>query len=181
MPEVYLAKGTRDYLPAQMHRRLEVMDRVRAVFTRFGFEPLETPAFERIETLTGKYGEEGQQLMFKILKRGEGAERGEVDQALRYDLTVPLARVVAMNPDLRLPFKRWQIAPVWRADRPAKGRFREFVQCDVDVVGSDSRLAEAECLAVAAAALTELGFGSFQLRLNDRRVLAAMARAVGAE
>ncbi|MBA2322214.1 MAG: histidine--tRNA ligase, partial [Deltaproteobacteria bacterium] len=180
MPEVYLAKGTRDYLPEQMHRRLAAIDLVRTVFTRFGFEPLETPAFERIETLTGKYGEEGQQLLFKILKRGEGAERGEVDQALRYDLTVPLARVVAMHPDIRLPFKRWQIAPVWRADRPAKGRFREFVQCDVDIVGSDSSLAEAECLAVAAAALTELGFPDFVIRLNDRRILAAIAEKIGA-
>jgi histidyl-tRNA synthetase len=181
VPDVFLAKGTRDFLPAQMHRRLAVIDRVRAVFTQFGFEPLETPAFERIETLTGKYGEEGQQLIFKILKRGEGGETGGCDQALRYDLTVPLARVVAMNPDLRLPFKRWQIAPVWRADRPAKGRFREFYQCDADIVGAEGPLADAECLAVAAAALTALGFPAYTIRLNDRRVLRAMAAAVGAE
>ncbi len=180
MPEVYLAKGTRDFLPAQMRRRLSATDQLREVFTRFGFEPLDTPAFERIETLTGKYGDEGQQLLFKIQKRGEGALRGEVDQALRYDLTVPLARVVAMNPALRLPFKRWQIAPVWRADRPARGRYREFVQCDVDIVGTDSLLAEAECLAVASAALTALGFASFTIKLNDRRILAAMAQAIGA-
>ncbi len=181
MAEVFLAKGTRDLLPAQMHARLAVIDKVRGVFARFGFEPLDTPAFERIETLTGKYGEEGQQLIFKILKRGEGAERGECDQALRYDLTVPLARVIAMNPDIRLPFKRWQIAPVWRADRPAKGRFREFYQCDVDIVGSESYLADAECLVVAATALVELGFSAYTIRVNDRRVLRSVAIAVGAE
>src|SRR5678810_104513 len=98
MGDVFLAKGTRDYLPAQMQVRLRVIDTLRAIFARFGFEPLDTPAFERIETLLGKYGEEGQRLIFKILKRGEGSERGECDQALRYDLTVPLARVIAMNP-----------------------------------------------------------------------------------
>ena len=118
MAKVHLPKGTRDLLPAQMHHRLAVIDTIRSVFTRFGFAPLETPAFERIETLMGKYGDEGDKLIYKILKRGKGAERGETDLALRYDLTVPLARVVAMNPGLALPFKRYQIQPVWRADRP---------------------------------------------------------------
>lgn len=177
---VHLPKGTRDYLPDQLVPRLRVVDRVRPVFERYGFQPLETPAFERIETLTGKYGDEGQKLIFKILKRGEGEERGEADQALRYDLTVPLARVVAMNPQLRLPFKRYQIAPVWRADRPAKGRFREFVQCDVDTVGSASLAADAECVAVLHDALRALGLEAFTIRINDRRVLRATAAAIGA-
>src|SRR5262245_61844258 len=159
--EVRLARGTRDLLPEQASRRNAVLALLRDVFARHGFDPLETPAFERIETLTGKYGEEGQKLIFRILKRGEGGEKGESDLALRYDLTVPLARVVAMNPGLRMPFKRWQIAPVWRADRPAKGRFREFWQCDCDIVGSSAILADAECLAVAADAMTTIGFPSF--------------------
>ena len=120
---VHLAKGARDFLPDQMRNRLAVMAILRDVFERFGFEPLDTPAFERIETLTGKYGDEGEKLMFRILKRGEGGKKGEVDMALRYDLTVPLARVVAMNPSLRMPFKRYQMAPVWRADRPSVADF----------------------------------------------------------
>jgi histidyl-tRNA synthetase len=177
--EVRLARGTRDLLPEQASRRNAVLALLREVFARHGFDPLETPAFERIETLTGKYGEEGQKLIFRILKRGEGGEKGEADLALRYDLTVPLARVVAMNPGLRMPFKRWQIAPVWRADRPAKGRFREFWQCDCDIVGTSEILADAECLAVAADALATIGFPSFLVRVNDRRLLRATARAAG--
>jgi histidyl-tRNA synthetase len=176
---VNLARGTRDFLPDQAAARHAVIARLRTVFSRHGFEPLDTPAFERIETLTGKYGEEGQRLIFQILKRGEGGERGEVDLALRYDLTVHLARVVAMNPGLRMPFKRWQIAPVWRADRPAKGRFREFWQCDCDIVGSTEPLADASCLAVAADAFATLGFRQYTIRLNDRRLLSATARAAG--
>jgi histidyl-tRNA synthetase len=179
---VHLAKGTRDALPEDMSKRLAVISELRGVFTNFGFSPLDTPAFERIETLTGKYGEEGAKLIFKILKRGAGGERGECDLALRYDLTVPLARVMAMNSQIRLPFKRYQIAPVWRADRPAKGRFREFVQCDVDIVGAPGILADAECLAVLCAGMDALGLaGRYTVRLNDRRILHAIARAVGAE
>jgi histidyl-tRNA synthetase len=177
---VFLAKGARDFLPAQMSNRLAVIDRLRAVFRRFGFEAMETPAFERIETLTGKYGDEGEKLMYRILKRGEGGKAGEVDLALRYDLTVPLARVVAMHPELRLPFKRYQIQPVWRADQPQKGRFREFYQCDVDIVGTRSALADAECLAVVGAALDALGFANYTIRLNDRRLLRALAATLGA-
>ncbi len=177
---VHLAKGARDFLPAAMRNRLAVIGIVREVFERFGFEPLDTPAFERLETLAGKYGDEGDKLMYKILKRGRGSERGECDMALRYDLTVPLARVVAMHPELRMPFKRYHMAPVWRADRPQRGRFREFWQCDVDVVGTTSPLAEAECLAVVDAAMEALGFSDFRIRLNDRRILRAMARAAGA-
>ena len=177
---VHLAKGTRDFLPAQMINRQRVIDTLRGVFTRFGFEPLETPAFERIETLTGKYGDEGSKLMYRILKRGEGGQRGEVDLALRYDLTVPLARVAAMNAQLRLPFKRYQVQPVWRADRPAKGRFREFYQCDVDILGTEHPSADAECLAVVSASLQALGFDKFTIRLNDRRILRALAASHGA-
>lgn len=180
MPRVYLPKGTRDLLPAQMNLRLRGIERIRAVFARFGFEPLETPAFERIETLMGKYGDEGDRLIYKVLKRGEGGRRGEADLALRYDLTVPLARVVAMHPNLAMPFKRSQIQPVWRADRPQRGRFREFYQCDVDTVGTDSPLADAECLAVVDASLSALGFSDFTIRLNDRRLLRALAQAIGA-
>ena len=175
---VHLAKGTRDFLPADMLARRRVIAVVQNVFERFGFEPLDTPVFERIETLTGKYGDEGEKLIFKILKRGEGGRRGEVDQALRYDLTVPLARVLAMNPQLRMPFRRYHIAKVWRADRPARGRFREFYQCDVDIAGSTSPLADAECLAICYTALTELGFSAFRIRLNDRRILRDIANTL---
>lgn len=179
MDGVGLARGTRDFLPEQASARHAVMAKLREVFARHGFQALETPGIEKIETLTGKYGEEGQKLIYRILKRGEGGERGEVDLALRYDLTVPLARVIAMNPQLRLPFKRWQMAPVWRADRPAKGRFREFWQCDCDVVGSTDPLADAECLAVVGDAFAVLGFEKYTIRINDRRLLRATARYCG--
>lgn len=174
------AQGMRDLLPEEMLPRQAVLDTVRGIFERFGFDPLETPAMERIETLTGKYGDEGAKLIFKVLKRGEGGDRGEVDLGLRYDLTVPLARVIAMHPTLPTPFKRYQIQPVWRADRPQRGRLREFTQCDVDIAGTESRLAEAECLAVVDAALRALGFADFTIRLNDRRLLKAMAATIGA-
>src|SRR5688500_230622 len=140
------ARGMRDFLPAEMRRREYVIGVIKEVYERYGFEPLETPAVENIETLMGKYGEEGDRLIFKILKRGEeGRHTGEADLALRYDLTVPLARVVAEYRD-KLPkfFKRYQVQPVWRADRPQKGRFREFYQCEVDVLGSRSMIGEAE-------------------------------------
>jgi len=177
---VHLPKGTRDFMPTSMRARLSVIGTLRDVFTRFGFEPLETPAFERIETLMGKYGDEGEKLIYRILKRGAGASRGETDLALRYDLTVPLARVVAMQRDLRMPFKRYQIQPVWRADRPQRGRFREFTQCDVDIVGCAEMSADAECLAVVDAALRALGFSRFTIRLNHRELLSAMVAHAGA-
>jgi histidyl-tRNA synthetase len=176
---VHLAKGTRDHLPEKMNQRLYVIGILREVFERYGFEPLETPAFERIETLMGKYGDEGEKLIFKILKRGEGGKRGEVDQALRYDLTVPLARVIAMNPALRMPFKRYQIQPVWRADRPQRGRYREFVQCDVDTLGCTSMLADAECVAVLHDSLVALGFTAFTIRVNHRGILRACVAHAG--
>src|ERR1041384_5506041 len=152
--------GTRDFLPDDIRRREYVIGTVRRVYERYGFEPLETPAFENIETLLGKYGEEGNKLIFKILKRGEHEHTGEADLALRYDLTVPLARVVAQYQN-ELPrfFKRYQIQLVWRADRPAKGRFREFYQCDLDSIGSTSAVADAEVLAAVSEILTMLGFG----------------------
>src|SRR5216110_14959 len=172
--------GTRDFLPADIRRREYVIGVVRDVFERYGFEPLETPAFENIETLLGKYGEEGNKLIFKILRRGEHESSGEADLALRYDLTVPLARVVAQYQN-ELPkfFKRYQIQPVWRADRPARGRFREFYQCDVDVLGSKSMVVEAELISAASDALTTLGFNDFTIRLNHRQVLTGILDQAG--
>lgn len=170
----------RDFLPAEVRRREYVIRVIKEVYERYGFEPLETPAVENIETLLGKYGEEGNQLIFKILKRGEHERTGEADLALRYDLTVPLARVVAEYGD-RLPkfFKRYQIQPVWRADRPGRGRFREFFQCDVDALGSRSTVVEAELCAAAGEALTRLGFTNFTIRLNHRQVLSGVLGAAG--
>lgn len=167
--------GTRDFLPEDVRKREYVIGVIRNVYEKYGFEPLETPAFENIETLLGKYGEEGNKLIFKILKRGEHEHTGEADLALRYDLTVPLARVVAQYQE-KLPklFKRYQIQPVWRADRPARGRFREFYQCDIDAIGSTSSMIEAEILSAVSEILTTIGFSDFTIRLNDRRVLAAM-------
>jgi histidyl-tRNA synthetase len=174
------ARGTRDFLPDDVRRREHVIRIVRGVYERYGFEPLETPAFENIETLLGKYGEEGNQLVFKILKRGEHEKSGEADLALRYDLTVPLARVVAEYQNtLPTLFKRYQIQPVWRADRPARGRFREFYQCDIDATGSTSPVVEAEILGAVSEILTALGFNDFVIRLNHRRVLAALLDAAG--
>jgi histidyl-tRNA synthetase len=172
--------GTRDFLPSEIRRRQYVVDVIRRVYERYGFEPLETPAFENLETLLGKYGEEGNKLIFKILRRGEHEKSGEADLALRYDLTVPLARVVAQYQN-ELPkfFKRYQIQPVWRADRPARGRFREFYQCDVDAVGSTSPVVEAEVIAAVSEVLTTLGFGDFVVRLNHRRVLSGLLDANG--
>jgi histidyl-tRNA synthetase len=162
----------RDFLPEDVRRRDYVIGIVKRVYERYGYEPLETPAAENLETLMGKYGEEGNQLIFKILKRGEHEASGQADLALRYDLTVPLARVIAHHQS-RLPrlFKRYQIQPVWRADRPARGRFREFYQCDVDFLGSTSPAVEAELCAAVADVLTGLGFNDFTIRVNHRELL----------
>jgi len=172
------ARGTRDFLPDDIRRREHVVRIVREVYERYGFEPLETPAFENIETLLGKYGDEGNKLIFKILRRGEHEGTGEADLALRYDLTVPLARVVAQYQN-ELPrfFKRYQVQPVWRADRPARGRFREFFQCDIDAIGTTSLVVECELLSAVSDVLGRLGFDSFTVRLNDRRVLTALLEA----
>ena len=208
-PVVTPAKGSRDFLPRDVRQRLYVTGIIRDVFQAHGFAPLETPAFERLDTLLGKYGEEGDQLLFKILLRGEplvagirragkyleepgavvhgrsgetapGAETLLSDLGLRYDLTVPFARVYAAYQG-KLPqvFKRYQIQPVWRADTPGKGRFREFYQCDVDVVGSPSHVVEAEVLGVAAHCLTRLGFHDFKLRINHRGLLRAIVEHAG--
>ncbi|HJZ74065.1 MAG TPA: histidine--tRNA ligase [Vicinamibacterales bacterium] len=174
------ARGTRDFLPDDIRRRQHVIDVVREVYEHYGFEPLETPAFENIETLLGKYGDEGNKLIFKILRRGEHEHTGEADLALRYDLTVPLARVVAQYQNV-LPkfFKRYQIQPVWRADRPARGRFREFYQCDLDAIGSTSPMIEAEILGAVSDILVRLGFDDFSIRLNHRQVLTGLLETAG--
>ncbi len=194
------ARGMRDFLPADIRKREYVIGIIKEVYESYGFEPLETPAVENLETLTGKYGEEGNQLIYKILKRGEKLEEelrklteadnsqnpansvntanSLADLALRYDLTVPLARVVANNKN-QLPkfFKRYQIQPVWRADRPARGRFREFYQCDVDATGSSSMIVEAELISAVCDVLTRLGFDDFELRINHRELLFALLRS----
>jgi histidyl-tRNA synthetase len=174
------ARGMRDFLPEDVHKREYVIGVIKEVYERYGFEPLETPAVENIETLMGKYGEEGNQLIYKILKRGVHETTGEADLALRYDLTVPLARVVAEYRD-KLPkfFKRYQIQPVWRADRPARGRYREFYQCDVDILGSRSMVVEAEICAAASEVLTKLGFTDFCVRINHRKVLTGILAIAG--
>jgi len=174
------ARGMRDFLPDEVRKREFVIRVIKEVYEKYGFEPLETPAVENIETLTGKYGEEGNQLIFKILKRGVHESTGEADLALRYDLTVPLARVVAEYRD-KLPkfFKRYQIQPVWRADRPARGRFREFFQCDVDVLGSRSVSVESEICAAANDVLVRLGFNDFCIRVNHRKVLTGILAVSG--
>ena len=190
MPSTKPPSGMRDYLPAAVYKRRYVLGKVESVFQRYGFHPLETPALENLSTLLGKYGEEGDQLLFRILHRGEKLTRvlaqEQVDIAdlselgLRYDLTVPLARVVAQHSnDLPRIFKRYQIQPVWRADRPAKGRFREFYQCDVDVTGTTSLLAEAEVMNAVTEVLAELGFRNFSIALNHRVLLRSMIEVSG--
>lgn len=162
-------KGMRDFLPPRMILRHYVTDQLRRVFERFGFDPLQTPAVEYAETLEGKNGPEADKLIYKF------EDRGGRTVGLRYDLTVPLARVASMYPEIVKPFKRYQIAPVWRAERPQKGRYREFYQCDVDIVGSPSMLADAEVVAVAYQSLRQLGFANFQILLNNRKILQGIA------
>jgi len=177
--DLSLPAGTRDFFAEDMKLRESVLHTVRDVFERFGFLPLETPAFERVDIMMGKYGEE-EKLIFKILKRGEKQSGGEADLALRYDFTIPLARVVARYPEkIGRLFRRYQIGPVWRADRPAKGRFREFYQCDVDIVGSRSVNAEAEVILVLTEALSAAGVHNFTVRLNSRKVLGALLEMHG--
>jgi len=172
--------GTRDFLAADVERREHAFAVIRSVFQSYGFEPLETPAFERLDVLLGKYGDEGDKLIFKILRRGEHEASGEADLGLRYDLTVPLARVAAAyGSQLPTPYKRYAIGPVWRADRPGKDRYREFVQCDVDSLGSSSLLADAEVLSAQSDVLAELGLPEFTILLNSRRVLAGLLEAFG--
>lgn len=190
MPSTKPPSGMRDYLPETVAKRRYVVGRIEDVFQRYGFQPLETPAVENLSTLLGKYGEEGDRLIFRLLHRGDKLARALANESpdaadlaelgLRYDLTVPLARIVAQYGN-RLPrvFKRYQIQPVWRADRPAKGRFREFWQCDVDLIGTTSLLAEAEVMNAVSDALHALGFSNFSIALNHRIVLRNLIRAAG--
>ena len=172
--------GTRDFLAAELDARERAFAVIRSVFSRYGFEPLQTPAFERLDVLLGKYGEEGDKLIFKILRRGEHEASGQADLALRYDMTVPLARVAAAyGSQLPSPYKRYVIGPVWRADRPGRGRFREFTQCDLDTLGSTSVLADAEVICAVHDVLSELGIGDFRFLLNSRHVLAGLLEAFG--
>ncbi|MGH8999856.1 MAG: histidine--tRNA ligase, partial [Acidimicrobiia bacterium] len=172
--------GTRDLLAAEAERRQQAFAAIRATFARYGYEPLETPAFERLELLAGKYGEAGEKLIFKILRRGEHEKSGEADLALRYDLTVPLARVASrLWGRLPTPYKRYAIGPVWRADRPGSGRFREFYQCDLDQVGSASPLADAEVVVAVGDALDALGVPGWAFQVNSRRLLGGLAAEYG--
>lgn len=172
--EPRLPKGMRDLLPEEMIRRRYVIEQVEAVFAAYGFEPLGTPALELWETLMGKYGPDAEKLIYHC-QHPEGRER----LALRYDLSVPLARVVAMHQELPRPFRRYQIAPVWRAERPQRGRFREFVQCDADIVGTASVQADAEILQVICEVLGRLGFAHFVVRLNNRKILNGLGAYAG--
>jgi histidyl-tRNA synthetase len=170
--------GTRDFLAAEFEQRERAFGIIRSVFLQYGFEPLQTPAFERLDVLLGKYGEDGDKLVFKILRRGEHEASGEADLALRYDMTVPLARVAAAYEGrLPSPYKRYAMGPVWRADRPGRGRFREFVQCDLDILGTLSPLADAETLCAQHDAVAALGIGEFTVQLNSRRVLNGLLEA----
>ncbi|WP_420147843.1 histidine--tRNA ligase [Spirosoma sp.] len=196
MQKPTLPKGTRDFGPEQMRKRLFIFDTIRQTFQRFAFQPLETPSMENLSTLTGKYGEEGDQLLFKILNSGDfAASLTELDIAngskkltpkiaekgLRYDLTVPFARYVVMNRNvLTMPFKRYQMQPVWRADRPQRGRYREFYQCDADVVGTDSLLCEAEIILMIHEVMGNLGITDFTVKINNRKILTGIAEVIGA-
>ncbi|AZI24637.1 histidine--tRNA ligase [Pedobacter sp. G11] len=194
-----LAKGTRDFTPVEMVKRNFIYDTIKSVFRKYGYAEIQTPSFENLSTLTGKYGDEGDKLIFKILNSGEylkDAKKKSFDfteddnsnqlipliseKALRYDLTVPFARYVVMHQhEITLPFKRFQVQPVWRADRPQKGRYREFYQCDVDVVGSESLLNEAEFILIYNEALGKLGLKDFTVKINNRKILSGIAEIIG--
>lgn len=190
-----IPKGTRDFSPLEMARRNYIFDTIKSVFSLYGFQQIETPAMENLSTLMGKYGEEGDKLLFKILNSGDwkrsldaesladasiGALTNKVsEKGLRYDLTVPFARfVVQHREDIQFPFKRYQIQPVWRADRPQKGRYREFYQCDVDVVGTNSLLSEVELMQIVEAVYRRLGI-RVSLHVNNRKILAGIAEVIG--
>ena len=188
MAKLNTPKGTRDFLPQQAARRNYIFDTIRGVFDTYGFAPIETPAMELTETLLGKYGEEGDRLIFKVLARGEklkkAVENNKVEQsseeALRYDLTVPFARFVVQHQnELSFPFKRYQIQPVWRADRPQKGRYREFYQCDVDMIGSNSLLNEVELTQIIADVFEKLGLPDVAIKINNRKILQGIAEVIG--
>ena len=191
-----LAKGTRDFSPTEMERRNYIFNTIKSVFAKYGYREIQTPAFENLQTLTGKYGDEGDKLIFKLLNSGDylaKAPQALIDEraatkltphisekALRYDLTVPFARYVVMHQhEITLPFKRFQIQPVWRADRPQRGRYREFYQCDADVVGSESLLNEAEFVLIYQEALSRLGLSDFTIKINNRKILTGIAEILG--
>ncbi len=191
-----LPRGTRDFPPEVMVKRNFILNTIRAAFEKYGFLPLETPAMENLSVLTGKYGEEGDQLLFKILNSGDYLSKVEKkekvikdynlltsqisEKGLRYDLTVPFARYVVMNRhDIIFPFKRYQIQPVWRADRPQKGRYREFYQCDADVIGTNSLLCEAEIALLVHEVFMNLGLADYVLKINNRKILEGIAEAAG--
>ena len=171
--EPRILKGFRDFLPQAAIRRQNVIRTIVETYERYGFVPLETPAMEYADILTGKYGEEGEKLMYRFW------DNGKREVALRYDLTVPLARVVAQYPELPKPFRRYQIAPVWRAENTQKGRYREFTQCDIDTAGTTSMAADAEVAVIMAAVLTNLGFTKFEVRINNRKLLNGILEAAG--
>ncbi len=190
-----IPKGTRDFSPVEMVRRNYIFDTIKDVFRLYGFQPIETPAMENLSTLMGKYGEEGDKLLFRILNSGDFVSKvsDEVyaekdsntlsteisEKGLRYDLTVPFARfVVQYRNDITFPFKRYQIQPVWRADRPQKGRYREFYQCDVDVIGSNSLLNEAELVQIIDDVFTRLKINTI-VKINNRKILAGIAEIIG--
>ena len=191
-----IPKGTRDFSPEEMAKRNYIFDTIRSVYALYGFQQIETPAMETLQTLMGKYGEEGDKLLFKVINSGDyfGKITDEellgrnhlklaarlCEKGLRYDLTVPFARYVVMHRDeLQLPFKRYQIQPVWRADRPQKGRYREFYQCDADVVGSDSLLNEVELMQIVDTVFTKFGI-RVQIKINNRKILTGIAETIGA-
>ena len=187
-----IPKGTRDFGPVVVRKRQYIFQTIRESFELFGFQPLETPTMENMDTLTGKYGEEGDKLIFKIMDNGDILGRAQqakdsrelgillCEKALRYDLTIPFARYVVMNQhELALPFKRYQMQPVWRADKPQKGRYREFYQCDADIVGSNSLLNEVELLLIYDRVFTKLGMQGYELRINNRKILAGLAEVIG--
>ncbi|MBK9508357.1 MAG: histidine--tRNA ligase [Cytophagaceae bacterium] len=197
MSKPSLARGTRDFGPEIMVKRSFIFEQIKKVYQKYGFLPLETPAIENLSVLMGKYGEEGDQLLFKILNSGDFAkdltgedlEKGSKEmlkkvseKGLKYDLTVPFARYVVMNRhQLALPFKRYQIQPVWRADRPQKGRYREFYQCDADVVGTESLICEAEIVAMLHEVFENLGITEFVIKINNRKILSGITEVIGAK
>ncbi|WP_293905510.1 MULTISPECIES: histidine--tRNA ligase [unclassified Sphingobacterium] len=191
-----LAKGTRDFSPSEMIKRNYIFDTLKTVFRKYGYNEIQTPSFENLTTLTGKYGDEGDKLIFKILNSGDYLAKAPdsllqdknsnkliphiSEKALRYDLTVPFARYVVMHQnDIALPFKRFQVQPVWRADKPQRGRYREFYQCDVDVVGSESLLNEAEFILIYQEAFERFGLKDFNIKINNRKILSGIAEIIG--
>lgn len=193
-----IPRGTRDFSPIEVAKRNYIFNIIKTAFQNFGFQPIETPSFENLETLTGKYGEEGDKLIFKILNSGDKVKKADLkaleegnlarfsnslsEKALRYDLTVPFARYVVQHQnDITFPFKRYQIQPVWRADRPANGRFREFFQCDADVVGSTSLWQEVEFVQLYDQVFSNLGLEGVTIKINNRKILSGIAEVIGAK